>query len=716
MKILAMVDYAHESGRGAPQWCKLRPLARAEGSRWEGFDDVVTAFPTHGFVFWPTPPPTDALQGSLWTIEVGESQRVDAPDRSIVTRYEPALAFLPVEGRDGSTLRRTIAEGSFHLYRRPPSRLFLSHPDKVGDWIGPFSTLELEADRLWKLSDVSGGFVDLLEVDKRHLVTLQDHPLVGLRVPVPGFQLPMAKGSWSVQDDTTLLSSLLKNVRRLDPAVADALALTQRVWRAYADSVAASGEEVDAHDLARLDAVAHLLEWHTAALTRSTEAMDALLQHPHVSSRIEAAIRQRVDDAKEVIKERAEAAVADLLHRQSHLREREEALKTTVAQEEAKLEHLRLSLQERRAAVATVDRELESEIREVVDRIAQDPIPLLANHLAIGLLTASVSPASSKSSTATSWRKVTESPVEEITEVNHLQEVVSQQAISQGFDERAALSLLAGWLSGRFVACRGERAFDFLSAIAGMLAGQRVWVIPIPARVFGVGDALSLPCSRIDGQGIATKLGDLLARYASDDHPTAIVLQGFNRAPPVHLMDDLLRVMQYRGVSGYLPWSDGNEPRVAPIPPAPAVLWCGTISEGTTCFPLPPSVSRAMHLADADRLTTFPESHRPPASPASRVALSALIGWARGTSLPRSLPSDIQHFAAEIAIMYQVFGDDPCALAEWLVARGVPLSLPKDIDQLARDAGQPVKAHLEELQGEGVPDRLHALIQGDLDA
>ena len=689
-------------------------MAHAEDSGWRTFGDLSAAFPSKGLVFWPRPVPADALRGSLWAIEVGESPKESAAHRFIVTRAEPTPAFLPIQGRDGPTLRRNIAEGSFRLYRRPPGRVYLSRPGKEGDWIGPFTTLELEVDRLWTLGQVSTGFVDLLEIGSRDLVPLADHALGGLRVLRPGSHLPLPKGCWNVQDDPTLLSSLLKNVRRLDPTAANALNLTQKVWRTYADSVAASGEDADAHDLARSEAVADLVEWHQAALVRSKELLDSLLNHPHISTRIDAGIRQRVEDAKQVIEERAQEAAAELLKRQSDLQRQLKDLDAAVAQQRAVLESLGRALQERRSAQVTIDRELESRVQEVIDKIVQDPMTLLTDNVVVRLLIASLQGDRRERSAPPHRSPPQEPEVEEIQQVDHLPRIVGGQAISHGFHDRVGTSLLAGWLSGRFVACSGDRAFDLLLAIARTVAGERVWTVSIPARIFGVSDTLSLPCTRIDDQGITTKLGDLLLEYDRDRFATAVVLQGLNRAPPVHLLDDLLSAMHLREGGGTLPWSDGKDARAAPIRPSPGILWCGTFSSGTTCFSLTRGVARRIYLVDADRLTTISEKLRPQACTPSRASRCAMVGWAGGASLPSALPSGLQDFAKEIATMNLVFGDESLAIAEWLIARGIPLG--KDIDQLASHTGQPVKAHLEPLQREGVVDRLRELLEESIDA
>jgi hypothetical protein len=714
LKILATVEYAHQASGGAPLWCKVKPIARVETSRWEWIANPGEVFPTKGVAFWPPPLPPDALIGSLWIVEVEETHKDDASDRLSVRHAEPVTGFVVVEGENGSHLRRSIAEGSFRLHHNPPTRIFLSRPGRTGEWVGPFTTQQIDQDRRWKLDEVAGGFVDLIEVPEDDLVTLRDHSLPNLRVLKPHLRVPLAKGRWNVQNDSTLVSSLLKNVRRLDPEVAAGLNMTQKVWRAYGDALT-SGGEADTHDVARFEAIEELLARHEADLTRNRVFLDALLEHPALSDRIEEGVQARVEAAREEIEERAREVEGELVVRDRDLRKELDHLQSLVELRTVAVEELGRSVEAREAALAKVEDELESKIQSVFDEIADNPLDRLVDGLVVRLLVRAADgggrPRVSRSSDALD----ADPGVDEVSDADGLVKVLGNNAIALGFDHLNAFSVVGGWLNGRFVACRGQRAFDLLAGTASLLAGGGVWATPIPARIFGVGDVLALPCSRIDGRGPATRLGDLLSWHNEGDYPVAIILQGVNRAPPSHLLEDLLSATNF-GEGVPLPWNDGSEARSAPIHRPPRTLWCGTITTGRTCFPVDPALSRRLHLIDADRVTGIPRQLRPRARQPSRVSRAMLYRWSKDAAPPDSLPPELEEFAEEIGRMH-LFGEDKERIfVEWLLARAIARHPPQDLDRFAKEVGGTATAYWEELKKEGVPERVLKSMTGAADA
>lgn len=704
MKILAMVDYAHRTDGGAPQWCKIRPIASADGSRWRQVKDPLQVFPTKGLAFWPPSPPSEALRGSLWCVEVEETQKDDVTDRLLVTHAEPVTGFLTLQGDDGSRLRRSIAEGSFELRHPPPTRVYVSRPGRTGEWVGPFTTREAESEGRWAFEEVAGGFVDLIEVPERDLLIVPDHPLPDLCVLEPIRRLPLPKGCWNVQGDSTLLSSLLKNVRRLDPKVAEGLGLTQRVWRAFSEALTSGGDGVDAHDVARLEAVEELLSWHEADLVRNREFLDTLLEHPALTRRIEEGVLRRVEDAREEVERRARAAVSELTAREGELREEVGRLEKLVEQKVSTVEALGRSEVEGNAALAKVQAELETSIRSVLDRVAEDPVAHLKDHLVARMIVGAV--AEGEGSRAPSDVLHLRPDIGEIGEVDALADLVGSHAISRGFDHWSAHSVVGGWLSGRMVACRGPRAFDFLVGVAGAVAGERVWVVPIPARIFGVGDVLALPCARVDGRGSSVLLGDLLSRAHSADHVEVVLLQGINRAPPSHFLEDLLGAMSIGAGGASLPWSVGSDIRSAPVHRPPHTLWCGTIVPGRTCFPVESHRLRRLHLIDSDRATGIPQELRPEAPSLTRVSRSTLLRWSAQAVTPDILSAGLMEFSEEVARMCVVAQDKSRMVGEWLLSRGLTLLSLEQLDQLAAEMGGSCSASWTELRQRGVPERI----------
>lgn len=705
MKIAAIVEYAHCADSDVVQWCRLKPLMQIEEDAWQPVQDRESRFPTQGLVFWYEPPP-GALEDTLWSVDVAENPLSDGRDKFTVEHGTPMAGFLPVES-SGPELRRAIAAGRFRLRRPPPGLMYLSRPDRSNQWLGPLAFRADRDGRTWAVEKVPVGFLEVLQVEDADLARVT-HPLANLMVLQPGRTLPRPVESWNVQDDSTLLSSLLKNVRRLDPAVAEALGLTQRVWKAYVEAVTRAGAESHrSHDLARIEAVRDLLERHEADVVGSEELFHVLLEHPRIKEWLEQSITEEVQRSKPEVQRRVEGEISDLVERREELEKRLEEMRATMSERESQQRKLELQISDAEGALGRIEEELNERVRATLEEVASDPMGKLLDHLIVRALVDGSAGSRSKPHPRSSVRS-SEGPAAELGECGELLSLIRSEFVAMGVDQDVGLSIVGGWLSGKLVTCRGERALAALLGVGRHVAGNAIWLVPVPARVFGLEDLLSLRATRVAAAEQAL-LADVLEGRREDRYPTVIVLHGMNRAPPAHVLEDLTMDLELGGV-GMLQPSSVASPVRNRVEGRTSVLWSGTMVSGRTTWAIDRSVAVRLHLVDADRESMIPRDKRPTRSPTVHRILWPLAASEADSSVRTPCPDAVAHEEAEVRRFLSCFNESERGIAEWLVARGVPRWEDEELLRFAEEAGQASREHIERLQASGVVEHLRALI------
>jgi len=301
---LGIVEFVREGEGDRPEWCRFRPIYRADGGSWKviGEKQRNEEFATQGLIFWYGPP-IDAKEYTAWVITPKRKQHADParfsvrkqPDYfEVDTHHRPCLLVEFGKEFDRTDLRRRCATGAFVFRVPPPAPFAIKLPGAEDQWVGPVNPVfEKRAEgRYVGQHDVPLGFLDIYSVDHKDLqrIRLNGIEYTVLR-PVTDFGLKV--GRFSAQGDEQLLAGILRRIRRLDHEAAEALRITDNMVAEYVRLLgggALLGDEAESFDLAREEAVRLLMEQVKEESEFLSKVADALVAHPNVQRRLDAAV------------------------------------------------------------------------------------------------------------------------------------------------------------------------------------------------------------------------------------------------------------------------------------------------------------------------------------------------------------------------------------------------------------------------------------------
>lgn len=670
MEVIGTVEYTNPPSVEKARWTRLRPLYHEDDGLWVPIADAVgrtTLFPDEGLVFWWDSPPDAEKESSYWIVRLEHDREARGPDKMRVVDFWPFHHFEETPGVDVQNFRRRCARKELELRHQPLGSVLLRLPNSSSEWIGP---MDFEPSTMRKRHvfrgpiDVPTGFLGLYDVAEENLQRLplaQGRVQREVRVLKPQRRLDEARdGFWTAQDDEHLLHGVLKRLQHLDHGAAEALKITDRTFQEYLERLSTAdliGED-SRREQARAEAARGLLE--EATLNRQTleEITEVLMLRPDVSLRVQEAVQERTD-----------ARVAEV----------EQSLREMEQEKEARLAELDSEIQGREAELAKGQERLrrqENEARErleaVVRGIMEEPVEILAENFLLQAIASNTRECRGEPITKVGSSLTAEGdPIESLAS---LLGAARAGAMQLGLAEEVCLSGIAALLAGRRVLVSGDRGLDVCRLLGSLVSGSSVWEVIFPTSIFGIEDVLNLPATRTDGVDAVTSLGEVFLAGADSEQLVTLVLRGLNRAPLEAAFDELI-ASDSRGPNAPLAWSKGASRTSFARVPAPTRLHIlGTLSTGSTCFKVSGSLADRLALLESDRgsSATAEGDQSVPRMCATEARWREIAEEARevGESFePSFTMAKHEGLEAEFMIYAGIFGEEPQAAAEFLIAR-----------------------------------------------
>lgn len=644
----------------------------------------------------------DAL--TLWRVTITENEgRASDRDQWMVETARPVSEFWTPDVRDPVELRRMIADGSLSLPRRPVGPVYIQLPWTESDWIGPVEFARGDDGR-WHAVRAAVGFVNVVYVDAAQLIGVTAGPNRVRVLPSEG-RLPPVQGSWNVQDDETLLRSLLRSANRRKDGDSEAMRITQELGRRYAARVADLGTNASSQEVARRDAIRDLLQRTEEVIANETLLFDVALEHPTVRARLDEELQRRAADAEQEIRSGIEARLTSLHQALEDRQGRLDSLEAAISERQELVDRVQAELAELQSRREALPAAVTEELRELVTAMVRDPVRELMREILVRGMISAIPP---------EGRRVSQHPVEErlpfinapddpTPEVG-INAVAGELRVFSGgldLDPRSAMALLAAASSGRMALLYGRHSLALAGALGSTASGRETWYVHVPTTIFGLDDLLS--CTAIQATGASTEgvcLGDVLTSATARHHWVTIVLVDVNRAPPELVLSDLIAASELNSTEPSLPWYDKASGLRRRVPLSRSVRWIGTLSTGKTCFRITPELRRKLALIDCDRAgpiqgsVLLPESVPQP----GRLPMSEFRD-AHSEEFPAAglAGSTRRAMLRELSAYSAVFPTAPDAWAAWVQSRLTGDLPDESVWALASSAGLPFRDALSNM-------------------
>lgn len=523
------------------------PLLESDGEKWtRPIARLVETFPTRGRIFWHDAPER-LKKESYWCITVAPHPSFKGKqdtDKFQVNEFKPAVEILDLRGSgmEGS-LRGLLSGPGLAFDLRPlTNEVLLWVRD---DWaLGPVR-LKHGGGRTWKLAEEDLNRLAAWTPPATGYASADIEGRTRFFLP-PSGKPGASAGVTNWESDLSLASSVLRRLRKLDPARADKLELTYRVFDEYLATLESSGlvgPRLD-QELARVDRIKALRETIEANDELLSLAVDACLNVDGVHDEVE---RHRTTLLEEL---RPKVAAS---------------LEAQFGEKHAELDRLDRSLEDKRAKLEAVRQELEREVSRLEQHVesfrlrlaerlrkaASEPNETLAELVLIQRVLGGMPNDGGKSSRPTSTRRSPayvpsqQRPGNRLTDAALVNPALMKAFTAHGVPIALGRVVHSAFLSGGMPVITGGRGLAALKAYGSAMVGGRITWITVTAELLGPQDLLG----RVDPTSRrflphASGLLRLLDSAENSDDVHLVVLEGLNRAAVDSYLFPLLQTMK----------------------------------------------------------------------------------------------------------------------------------------------------------------------------
>jgi hypothetical protein len=589
--VLCRTDYVHPVGADV-DFAKLRPIYVALDGRWERVTDGNTLFPDEGLIFWWNPPSHIKDKSLLWSASISAQPKYDGRrNRERLQVKEKSWSVTDEWFDSGAALSedqlRVLFEEGIKDERPQLGKLLFRLEGKR--FAGP---IELShASGTWSCPDNDVRSRVPIRPLNEALICPIEHNGKKMAVLAPGGKLPVHSAFLNLQSPLDALRGLMKRVRKLDQRAYEALKVTYTTYDAYIDALEKAGLPADQEliERARSARLKKVIDALRSDATVLEEVIDALKEQPKVQKGIEEAsrreVQKRVDDQAALIAE-------DKRARQAELNEVIKSVEEAKVQLKGKKDQLQAAESEARELQGRLEEEFSRKLKAMIS----NPVSALAEHAIFKALLTNREAAPSNTATSDTKRRGRSASSQSsecvaIPDFEAVRSRLSQRLQGTGVSTMAGPAALGVCLSGSVPLIFGPHVEELLTSLAMVVAGGRLFRVPISAATYQVQDLFT----RLDPSTGRTfevpgSLSSLLAGTQGKVGPTIIVLEGINRAPLEVFLPPLLASFASSGQgtiqakipigipspedSGWFAWPED-------------ALLIGTIVEGPSAFPIP---------------------------------------------------------------------------------------------------------------------------------
>lgn len=667
---------------GGYRYAVLEPILESDesGREWKGpIQDLNAEFPSRGRVFWHSAPAV-VQHGSVWQFQIEEHPNADRPDED-TDFWQVVSPRLPVEivdvrGSDDDALRVALTISGLPILPDPlNNRVALWTADELV--IGVVRITRAEGMETWLLEEdptklavcgATTGWIKRVDCEGSRLLLSPTREL-GARVGMR---------NWCSDED--FARTTLHHLRKLDRVAADALGVTEAVFRTHLKTLAQKGffgteGTIDGSRMSRTEVLLKTIERNHELLER---AALALLESPAIAARVDSAVNLRVEQQVAERKQEVESAIlngaeeltntqatVELLSKQRH------ALEVAVVEVEENLAGLQARLESKAA-------KFEAALVERLRVLAEQPESIFADLAVIrAALTGSRAPSPAgdqliKGDTdlellsSIALVPPFDESVLEVQTIEELKRTLMKHALQRRLDPTSLLKCHSACLAGAFPILCGDQAEELLEAYAATISGGRALWIPVGASILEPTQLLG----RVDGAlrrfvPYANGLAELLRHACNSDDVHIVVFDGFNRAPVEGWLFPFLHArasMSREGTDRGLPLVprgsvEAHDPfaSIARLQWPRNVLAVGIPSYGSAVLPIPAELWRFAALIDVDGDSSAEGVRSFDAQPgtllSTRVSTSHWCAWSDESAVETiSGISQLERLAAAVPI------------------------------------------------------------------
>jgi hypothetical protein len=506
-------------------------MSNEDATSWAGpVPDPGRVFPERGLVFWYDVPRSIG-ERYLFQFKVEEHPMFDGEMRREafqVRSWSPVTEVVDVRGYSNESLvRRLLTEEGFHGATSPlASDVLIWLEDQI--WIGPIHPRVTSHDGAWIVDPntqlnrlpvwrLDPDAVAPVELQGRRILSRPGHGIRGAQCGIR---------NWA--SETEVARTVIKRIRKLNPAVADALGQSQRTFETFLEVLATAellGSDLE-QEIGRADRVKELMRMVQGNADLMDEAVAALMTSDQVREELEA----RKTAEYQWLRADAERRVEDEL---TTKRKELDSLEARFQTRTAELLEIERRLQEATAAAEEQITSIETELTSRLQELASRPERLFAETAILrGLFPRTVSENGNLAPPATisAAEIVDDSGVQCTSDRTILSKALVDRLTAVGIPAGVGSQLRYALLSGAVPVVTGPGAYEALAAVAATFAGGRLTWIPVSGSIYEPNDLLG----RYDGHTsriVAHPGGllDLIADAGRDRNLRLVVLDGFNR-------------------------------------------------------------------------------------------------------------------------------------------------------------------------------------------